>query len=386
MIQELDPGKYTAIEQAMIAWVRDSLLPQTIATEMVFKRKFFPDSKLYLKFNLAALARGDTAARAQFYKEGITWGWFTQNDVRDWEDLDPVDGGDTNWIGMNMMPLTMGGALVDQKRQQQGGGGGGGGGRDEDQEDDDDNQGRTRRIQPVIVVPVNVIGQSREIDAEAIGRQVAESVHDVFNPSLSRQEEKIDNVSIEIEKLNESSAKNNLFTVELVEVAREAEKARKLDAAQSKEDHKAIRSQTSPETARNNLEEFANSRRVDIQGAFGPVISSISKYITAKEIRAVHKAVERYKESTDKFVHWCGQFFSEHAEYVSDAIEPIVAGIESATGKPATVRPTDFALKYAEHQLRIAKGIPAGGADIDADYLIAILKATYLSMENSHAT
>lgn len=112
MIQELDPGKYTAIEQAMIAWVKDSLLAICKATETALKRRFFADSRLYVKHNLAGLARGDMKARSEFYKAGIEWGWFTVNDVREMEELNPVEGGDTNWIQMNMMALTGVGHVV----------------------------------------------------------------------------------------------------------------------------------------------------------------------------------------------------------------------------------------------------------------------------------
>jgi HK97 family phage portal protein len=112
MIQELDPGKYTAIEQAMIAWVRDCLLPQCKATESAYKRQFFPDSPLYVRHNLAGLARGDMEARSKFYAAGIQWGWFTRNDVRQWEELNPVEGGDDLWVPMNTMPLGTQGQMV----------------------------------------------------------------------------------------------------------------------------------------------------------------------------------------------------------------------------------------------------------------------------------
>ena len=162
LIQELDPGKYTAIEQAMIMWVRDSLLPQCKSLEAVYKRVFFPDSNLYVKHNLAGLMRGDMKAQAEFFKAGIQWGWFTVNDVREMMEFNSVEGGDINWIQMNMMSLTSEGQLVGPPKAPPKNG--------------DDNEESARRRQPVIVV--NMIGQSRErdVDSEAIGRQVAESV------------------------------------------------------------------------------------------------------------------------------------------------------------------------------------------------------------------
>ncbi len=158
MIQELDPGKYTAIEQAMIAWVRDCLLPQVTADEAAYKRKFFPDSNLYVKFNLAGLARGDMEARSKFYQAGLQWGWFTQNDIRDFEDMNPLEGGDQAWIGMNMMPITSGGQAVAPQRETE------------------PQAVLAQRQQPVIVVPVNVIGQANGIDGEAIQRNITKAI------------------------------------------------------------------------------------------------------------------------------------------------------------------------------------------------------------------
>ena len=166
MIQELDPGKYTAIEQAMISWVRDSLLPQVTATEAVFKKKFFPPpSKLFIKYNLAGLMRGDTESRAKFYQAGIQNSWFSVNDVRELEDMNPIEGGNTHWIGMNMMPITSGGQVIPPPKEE-----------------------RTQAIsvqrqQPVIVVPVNVIGETKQIDGEAIQRNIMEAVNMAFDRS-----------------------------------------------------------------------------------------------------------------------------------------------------------------------------------------------------------
>jgi hypothetical protein len=167
-------------------------------------------------------------------------------------------------------------------------------------------------IQPVIVVPVNVIGQSREIDAEAIGRQVAESVAAVAG-NLGRKP---------------------------------------LDAA----------------------------------AVFGPLLADAAERITTKEAKAVASAVKRYQGDEAAYHAWCDVFFSGHTQYVHETIHPIVSGIGRATGQGVPEGTADFAGRYSQHQLAVARSIPGGGTDLDASYLLAILKATYLSMENSHAT
>jgi HK97 family phage portal protein len=176
MIQELDPGKYTAIEQAMIAWVRDSLLPQCKATEAAYKRRFFHDSELYVRHNLAGLARGDMEARSKFYAAGIQWGWFTRNDVRQWEELNPVEGGDDLWVPMNTMPLGAQGQVVP------------GAPPDDDDEDEDD---EARAQQPVIVVrtPVDATGAFLPLLDDVAGRVVAKEQRAVRNAVKKHQDD-----------------------------------------------------------------------------------------------------------------------------------------------------------------------------------------------------
>ena len=283
MIQELDPGKYTAIEQAMIAWVRDSLLPICIATEAAYKRTFFADSNLYVKHNLAGLARGDMKARSDFYSKGIQNGWFTVDDVREMEDLNPVDGGDRNWIQQNMMPLDSPGTIVP-------------GAPPPSNQNDDESR---RAQQPIIV---NVLPQSQEVDAESIGRQVLKAI-----------------------------------------------------------------SGTMPRT------------NVDVAAVFSPLFSDVAARVVAKEDRAVKNAIKRHQADTEAYTVWCDKFFTEHVEYTRKAIEPIVCGLEQVTSETASERPADFAGRYADHQQQVARGVPAGGEAMDAEYLLSELKTTYLT-------
>ncbi len=59
------------------------------------------------KFMVQGLLRGNHASRAQFYRELWMLGAFNSNDIRELEDLNPVEGGDVNYVPMNMMPLTL---------------------------------------------------------------------------------------------------------------------------------------------------------------------------------------------------------------------------------------------------------------------------------------
>jgi HK97 family phage portal protein len=46
----------------------------------------------YLKWNVNSLLRGDIQSRYSAYQTGVAGGWINRNEVREWEDLAPVDG------------------------------------------------------------------------------------------------------------------------------------------------------------------------------------------------------------------------------------------------------------------------------------------------------
>jgi len=50
------------------------------------------------------LLRGDAAARHTSYSTGRQWGYYSANDVREMENLNPVDGGDLYMVPLNMVP------------------------------------------------------------------------------------------------------------------------------------------------------------------------------------------------------------------------------------------------------------------------------------------
>ena len=68
-----------------------------------------------MSFNASALMRGDYKSRMDGYSIGIQNGFFSVNDVRRMENMDPIsqeDGGDLYLINGNMLPLKMAGAYA----------------------------------------------------------------------------------------------------------------------------------------------------------------------------------------------------------------------------------------------------------------------------------
>lgn len=105
-LQYLKEATYSNIEQQAIEFVMDTMLPWYIRWEQEINRKLWltpEDRKRYFcKFNLNSLLRGDSNARAQFYKSGIETGWMTRNEARALEELEPLDGLDEPLVPLNM--------------------------------------------------------------------------------------------------------------------------------------------------------------------------------------------------------------------------------------------------------------------------------------------
>jgi HK97 family phage portal protein len=103
----------TGIEQLMIGFVTWTLGPWIKRWEEEFGRKLLTEQErkagFYIKFNVNALLRGDMAARAAFYKAGITDGWLLRNEARGLEDRNELPGLDEPLMQRNMQLASMAG-------------------------------------------------------------------------------------------------------------------------------------------------------------------------------------------------------------------------------------------------------------------------------------
>jgi HK97 family phage portal protein len=100
-----DRATFASVEQLNIDFVQQTILPWAVRWEQEVNIKLFGRinrGRLYSKLNLAALLRGDAKSRAEAYAIGRQWGWWSANDIRELEDLNPIDGGDEYLVPMNM--------------------------------------------------------------------------------------------------------------------------------------------------------------------------------------------------------------------------------------------------------------------------------------------
>lgn len=105
MLQVATPGamSYASVEQNAIQWVTQSLRPYVHKVEMAHT-KLLPQG-VFIRMNMDALLRGDTASRYSAYSQALQSGWASINDVRRLEDMAPVDGGDVTRVPLANVDL-----------------------------------------------------------------------------------------------------------------------------------------------------------------------------------------------------------------------------------------------------------------------------------------
>jgi len=103
MIQDLTRATYSNIEQQSIDFVQYSVLPWLRRFEKAILRDLIAQPTGYFAmFDTRQLLRGDAASRMAFYTAGLDRGIFSINDIRGWEGLNPIDGGDIHFFPLNM--------------------------------------------------------------------------------------------------------------------------------------------------------------------------------------------------------------------------------------------------------------------------------------------
>lgn len=109
-IMDLDKATFSNIEQMSIEHVQDTLLPYARRIEQVYNWDLFtPEDRgrFFVEFNFDSLLRGDSKARSEFYRSLWMIGSLTSNEIRAFENLNPLegDGADKAFVPLNMVPV-----------------------------------------------------------------------------------------------------------------------------------------------------------------------------------------------------------------------------------------------------------------------------------------
>lgn len=118
MIGDLDKSSFSNIEQQSLEFVKYTLQPWLIRWEQTLQSALLlPGEKgtYFIKLNVDGLLRGDYQSRMNGYATGRQNGWFSTNDIREMENLNPIpaeEGGDLYLINGSMTKLKDAGAFA----------------------------------------------------------------------------------------------------------------------------------------------------------------------------------------------------------------------------------------------------------------------------------
>lgn len=108
MLMEMDRATYANSEEERKNFLDYTLLPYLTRIEQSLNSCLLTPAERkthYFKFDVNGLLRGDSARRAQYYKDMRTAGAITQNEIRVWEELPEADGADDLHVPLNMAPV-----------------------------------------------------------------------------------------------------------------------------------------------------------------------------------------------------------------------------------------------------------------------------------------
>jgi HK97 family phage portal protein len=110
------PGtaSYASVEQNNLQFVSMTLRPLAEKVEAAFSRLLPGDA--FIKFQFADLLRADLEARIRSYSVGAQSGFYSTNDIRRLEDLEPVEQGDQYRVPLANIALSDTAVITEEKR------------------------------------------------------------------------------------------------------------------------------------------------------------------------------------------------------------------------------------------------------------------------------
>lgn len=123
LLYELERSTNNNIEHQGQEFVTYTMQPWLTRWEQRLNRSLLLPSqraKLFAKFEVKGLLRGDSAARSAFYKEMFNVGAYSPNDILNHEGEEPVEGGDQRFVQLNLTPLDKIAELVDAQMKAKG--------------------------------------------------------------------------------------------------------------------------------------------------------------------------------------------------------------------------------------------------------------------------
>ena len=124
-LKDMSKSSFSNIESEEGSYYRNTILPWLVSLEQSFNMQLLVPTdrdlsgrgRYYFKHAVKGLLRGDTASQTAYYSAMLDRGVFSINDVRELEDMDPVEGGDIHLVPMNMQSLENAGRQPDKMEE-----------------------------------------------------------------------------------------------------------------------------------------------------------------------------------------------------------------------------------------------------------------------------
>jgi len=113
VVGDYSDAKYSNIEQQVLDFLKTCLMPEIVKIEQELTKKLLSkDERIngyFIKGNIDALLRGDTATRAAFYKELFYLGSISPDEIRKKEEMEGIDNeaGKQTYIQANLIPSNL---------------------------------------------------------------------------------------------------------------------------------------------------------------------------------------------------------------------------------------------------------------------------------------
>jgi HK97 family phage portal protein len=105
-IAELTRATFSNIEHQAIEFVTDTMMPWFVNWEQQINIKLLGGGDTYFaEFLVEGLLRGDSISRGQFYNQMFQMAALSPNDIRERENMNPVEHGDVYFYPLNLTPI-----------------------------------------------------------------------------------------------------------------------------------------------------------------------------------------------------------------------------------------------------------------------------------------
>jgi len=97
---------YASAEQFFLSFVTYTITPWLVRWEQAIQRDLINTGEQlthFAEFAVNGLLRGDSAARAAFYQSLFNMGSINPNEIRSFENMNPIEGGETYYRPLNMV-------------------------------------------------------------------------------------------------------------------------------------------------------------------------------------------------------------------------------------------------------------------------------------------